>query len=106
MRLLCPYRGELRRFAIPSGTLYVSSLADVTEDAEQPTCVIPNRTRCTAATAWARISTTGRARAPGGEVHFETDALGTFPLHWFEDDEVIAVAGEARLRRIVESEPA
>lgn len=95
VRLLCPYRGDLRRFAIASGILYVTSLADVTEEAEQLTCVVPNGSRCTAATAWARISTTARAQGDG-EVRFETDPLGTFPLHWFEDDDIIAVAGEAK----------
>lgn len=90
--LLCPYRGEVRRFEAGRGTLYVSSIAGVGREGEGSpiTCVIPARSRKNPQTAWLEIAITSDG------ARFETDPLGTFPLWYMEDDERIVVTSEVK----------
>ena len=84
--LLCPYRGELQRIELPRGTLFASSLAEVTNGEVS----IPAGTRRNAQTAWLHVQI-----GPDG-VRFETDPLGTFPLWVAEDASCLIVTGEVK----------
>ena len=93
VELLCPYRGELQEVAIPRGTLYLSSLADVIPagtDRADATCLMPRGTRKNASTAWLEISVGPH------EVRFETDPLGTLPLWCYEDESRLVITAEVK----------